>query len=74
MRVKVANGQYLKCRQVSRRFEWKMQDKKFAFDFGVLKVGGCAIVLGMDWVVNTVALIVFHTKPLGYILFTSRNW
>ncbi|XP_070002968.1 uncharacterized protein [Nicotiana sylvestris] len=33
-------------------------------DIGLLKVGGCDIVLGMDWVDN-VAPIVLHTKPLS---------
>ncbi|XP_019233481.1 PREDICTED: uncharacterized protein LOC109214057 [Nicotiana attenuata] len=64
MKVKVANGQYLKCKHVCRKFELKMQDKKFIFDIELLKVGGCDIVLGMDWV-DTVAPIVLHTKPLS---------
>ncbi|OIT27354.1 putative mitochondrial protein, partial [Nicotiana attenuata] len=37
---------------------------KFIFDIELLKVGGCDIVLGMDWV-DTVAPIVLHTKPLS---------
>lgn len=41
MMVKMANG-------VCRPFAWKMQNEEFEFDMGLLEVGGCDVILGMD--------------------------
>ena len=35
--------------QGCRKFEWKMQGTTFEFDIRLLKLGGCDMVLGVDW-------------------------
>lgn len=64
MRVKVANGQYVWCHEHSKQFKWKIHELEFTFDMKLVKVGGCDMVLGMDWI-DTMAPIVLHTKPLS---------
>lgn len=43
-------------------FGWKMQDEQFNFTFKLMKVGGCNMILGMDWI-DMVEPIVLHTRP-----------
>ncbi|XP_075091979.1 uncharacterized protein LOC142172105 [Nicotiana tabacum] len=62
LRVVVANGQVMRCDQESPLFNWKMQNELFAFKIRLLKVGGCDMVLGMDWI-DVVAPAVLHTRP-----------
>lgn len=62
LRVVVANGQVMRCDQESPLFNWKMQNELFAFKIRLLKVGGCDMILGMDWI-DAVAPVVLHTRP-----------
>nr|XP_009629427.1 uncharacterized protein LOC104119583 [Nicotiana tomentosiformis] len=73
MRVKVANGQYLLCKTKCHNLGWKMQDREFKFNFGILKVGGCDMVLGMDWV-DTVSPIILHTHSLSITFLHNKEW
>ncbi|KAL8171875.1 hypothetical protein V2J09_023679 [Rumex salicifolius] len=49
MAVAVANGNKMFSHQSCQQFEWIMQKHKFAFDMRILKLGGCDMVLGVDW-------------------------
>lgn len=48
-----------------------MGEEDFVFQVGLLKVGGCDTVLGMDWL-NTIAPVLLHTRPLS-ITFIKGN-
>lgn len=60
--VVVANGQTMFCDKMSPLFNWKMHDEQFIVKIRLLKVGGCDMVLGMDWI-NHVAPIILNTRP-----------
>ncbi|XP_019200240.1 PREDICTED: uncharacterized protein LOC109193863 [Ipomoea nil] len=62
--VTVANGEQLWCDAICRRLSWQMQGEMFMKDFRLLKLGGCNMVLGMDWI-DQYAPIQLHTRPLG---------
>ncbi|XP_060181956.1 uncharacterized protein LOC132611554 [Lycium barbarum] len=64
MKVVVANGQILTCDKICTGFNWKMQEEGFIFDIRVLKIGGCDMVLGMDWI-DMIAPIILNTRPLS---------
>ncbi|KAH0720050.1 hypothetical protein KY290_004964 [Solanum tuberosum] len=49
MRVTVADGNYLLCNSTCTSFSWKMEGKSFREDLRIIKLGGCDIVLGNDW-------------------------
>lgn len=64
LNVTVANGEQLQCDQICRNLQWEIQGEKFMKDCRVLKLGGCDIVLGMDWI-DLYAPIELHTRPLS---------
>ncbi|XP_019228862.1 PREDICTED: uncharacterized protein LOC109209954 [Nicotiana attenuata] len=49
MRVVVANGGYLMSYQSCPQFSWKTQGIEFEHKLRVLDIGGCDVVLGVDW-------------------------
>ncbi|XP_059292482.1 uncharacterized protein LOC132045931 [Lycium ferocissimum] len=64
MKIVVANGQILTCDKICTGFNWKMQEEGFIFDIRVLKIGGCDMVLGMDWI-DMIAPIILNTRPFS---------
>lgn len=72
MRVRVANGQLMSCQFESPSFGWKMQDEQFHFKFRLMKIGGCDMILGMDWI-DMVAPVILHTRPLGRVLWLTTK-
>ncbi|XP_019170443.1 PREDICTED: uncharacterized protein LOC109166012 [Ipomoea nil] len=64
LKVTVANGESMGCDSVCKGLEWQVQKEQFKKDLRVLKLGGCDIVLGMDWI-DTYAPIQLHTRPPG---------
>ncbi|XP_075077224.1 uncharacterized protein LOC142163967 [Nicotiana tabacum] len=62
MKVVVANGQVMYSDTICLNFQWTMQGELFSFHMRLLKVGGCDLVLGMDWI-DQVAKILINTKP-----------
>lgn len=50
-----------------------MQEEEFVFDFGLVKIGGCDIVLGTD-LINIVAPIVLSARPLGISFIKEGQW
>ncbi|XP_019177711.1 PREDICTED: uncharacterized protein LOC109172915 [Ipomoea nil] len=64
LKVTVANGETMMCDSVCKGLEWQVQKEQFKKDLRVLKLGGCDIVLGMDWI-DTYAPIQLHTRPPG---------
>nr|XP_016438947.1 PREDICTED: uncharacterized protein LOC107764880 [Nicotiana tabacum] len=50
MKVTVADGNYVMCHTICIAFSWKMQGKPFKEDLIIIKLGGCDIVLGNDWI------------------------
>lgn len=49
MTVKVADGGKLKCTQMVRGFEWKIKGVTFITDVYRMPLGGCDLVLGVQW-------------------------
>ncbi|XP_027086384.1 uncharacterized protein [Coffea arabica] len=47
--VRVANGERLESRQLSRPLNWKIQGHEFQHHFNTLQLGSCDMVLGVDW-------------------------
>ena len=47
--VKVANGEKIQSRGLVKPVVWKMQGYEFQHQFNTLKLGGCDMVLGVDW-------------------------
>ena len=47
--VKVANGERLEFRQLSKPLEWKVHGYEFQHNLNTLKLGSCDMVLGVDW-------------------------
>ncbi|XP_019179173.1 PREDICTED: uncharacterized protein LOC109174389 [Ipomoea nil] len=62
--VTVANGEKMVCDTVCNNLEWQIQNEQFRKDFRLLRLGGCDMVLGMDWV-DIFAPIQLHTRPAG---------
>lgn len=62
--VTVANGYKLMCDSMCCGFKWKVHNEIFEKDFRLLRLGGCDMVLGMDWVHNF-SPIQLHTRPPG---------
>jgi len=49
IRVTVADGNYVYCNSRCPQFTWKMGSKTFVEDLRILKLGGCDVILGNDW-------------------------
>lgn len=47
--ISVANGERLVCREFVRNFLWGMHDYEFKADVYLLRLGGCDMVLGVEW-------------------------
>ncbi|XP_019191750.1 PREDICTED: uncharacterized protein LOC109186281 [Ipomoea nil] len=62
--VTVANWNTMVCDLKCDGLKWQVQNVVFERDFRVLKLGGCDMVLGMDWIDNF-APIPLHTRPPG---------
>ena len=56
--VIVANGNKVMSRSACAGFCWEMQGEEFEADLRLLKLGGCDVVLGVDWMKH-VSLICF---------------
>ncbi|XP_019166953.1 PREDICTED: uncharacterized protein LOC109162723 [Ipomoea nil] len=64
LNVTVANGEQMRCDTICKKLRWQIQKEDFEKDFRLLKLGGCDMVLGMDWI-DQFAPIQLHTRPLG---------
>ncbi|XP_031110384.1 uncharacterized protein LOC116014814 [Ipomoea triloba] len=62
--VTIANGERLLCDEMSGHIEWIMQGESFRKSFRVMKLGGCDMLLGMDWI-DLFAPTELHTRPLS---------
>ncbi|KAG8388303.1 hypothetical protein BUALT_Bualt02G0111500 [Buddleja alternifolia] len=49
MMVSVANGSKLISRTYSPEFTWSIQGQSFTYPVRIIKLGGCDLVLGGDW-------------------------
>lgn len=47
--VTIADGNQLHCKAVCRDFSWRLQEDVFKSDVWVLPLGGCDMVLGIQW-------------------------
>lgn len=60
--VRVADGSRVNCNSKSLNFQWKMGAHHFIFDMRILKLGGCDVVLGVDFM-----------RRFGPLLFDYSN-
>ncbi|XP_019150587.1 PREDICTED: uncharacterized protein LOC109147385 [Ipomoea nil] len=63
-RVTVANGDQITSDSMCSELQWHIQQESFVKGFRLLRLGGCDMVLGMDWV-DQFAPIQLHTRPPG---------
>ena len=61
--VIVANGSKVISKSSCIGFQWEMHGERFATDLRLLKLGGCDIVFGVDWM-KTVSPISFDFYKL----------
>ena len=47
--ISVANGQEIWCHYICKQFTWEVQGQYFIADFLVMPLGGCEMVLGIQW-------------------------
>lgn len=52
MQVRVADGSKIINNLFCTEFTWKIQDQEFSYPVRVVKLGGCNMVLGGDWLWN----------------------
>lgn len=70
----VADGEKLVCREVCRNFTWRMQGHEFNADVFLLRLGGCDMVLGMEWLA-TLGDIVWNFQELSMkFLYKDRAY
>lgn len=60
--VTVADGAQVQCNSKCTQFQWEMGNNHFLFDMRILKLGGCELVLGVDFL-----------KKFGLVLFDYKN-
>ncbi|KAL8159085.1 hypothetical protein V2J09_000622 [Rumex salicifolius] len=63
MEVAVANGECMYNNQICKGFSWEMQGNHFSYSPRMLKLGGCDLVLGGDWL-SIYSPILFDFKLL----------
>ncbi|KAI4370498.1 hypothetical protein MLD38_018848 [Melastoma candidum] len=64
----VADGRSVLCNRMIPQFTWAIQGMEFQVDFYVLALGGCEIILGVDWL-SQLGDITWNFK-----LSTMRFW
>ncbi|VFQ78491.1 unnamed protein product [Cuscuta campestris] len=64
LNVIVANGTELSCKFACPKFKWTVEGEPFEMDMRLLRMGGCDMVLGMDWVAKF-APVELTTRPLS---------
>ncbi|XP_026396304.1 uncharacterized protein LOC113290936 [Papaver somniferum] len=74
MLVTVANGDTIIGEGVCSAFKWSMQDHQFSGDLRVLPLGGCDMVLGVDWLKQLGQQITLHgSTSTPYCSMISGN-
>lgn len=67
MTVTVADGNKLYSDAICPKLKWTMQGITFESDFRVLSIGGCDMVLGIDWIIQfSPILFDFHQLRLTF--------
>lgn len=67
--VAVANGEKVISKFAFVNFHWDMQKEQFVTDLRLLKLRGCDVVLGVDWM-KTISPISFDFNKLE-VTFTK---
>ena len=70
--ITIANGQEVWCTQVCKRFTWEVQSYQFTADFLVMPLGGCEMVLGIQWLA-TLGDIVWNFNSLRMSFTTDAG-
>ena len=63
LEAKMADGSIVKTLGVCHRVTLFIQGNKFVLDLNVLHLGGCAVVLGTQWI-STLGAIIWNFKLL----------
>ena len=61
--VIIVDGQEVRCAYMCQQFAWEMQGQGFVSDFLVMPLGGCEMVLGIQWL-STLGDILWNFKQL----------
>ncbi|KAL5723121.1 hypothetical protein ACHQM5_006555 [Ranunculus cassubicifolius] len=70
--VLVAGGNHLICDKVCRNFSWEINGVKFSSDVRLLSLGGCDLVLGVQWL-KTIGPITMDFSRLELSFKYDRN-
>ncbi|CAH9090618.1 unnamed protein product [Cuscuta epithymum] len=62
LQVTVANGNELSCDLVCPNFKWTVQGETFVKEMRLVRMGGCDMVLGMDWI-DEFTPVQLNTRP-----------
>ena len=68
VRVKIANGTELQCKEEVVACPWQCQGNKFSTTFKILPLGGFDIILGMDWLEKHNPVIDWVSKQMKLML------
>lgn len=47
--VTVADGGKMRCNSRCSNFQWTMHDKSYTADVRIISLGGCDMIVGVDW-------------------------
>ena len=61
--VTVADGNHIPCTQVCKSFQWNMSGQKFVTEAMLIPLGGCDMVLGVQWL-STLGPVKWDFKKL----------
>lgn len=70
--VGVADGNHLQCQHVCKCFQWSMQGQHFEADVLLISLGGCDMVLGVQWL-TTLGPICWDFKALMMEFMLNGN-
>ncbi|GJX00586.1 reverse transcriptase [Tanacetum coccineum] len=72
LQVAVANGQVMSSVYMCKNFKWNLQGHEFVTDVMILPLGGCGMVLGIQWLA-TLGTIQCDFKKLGRQIGSSLS-
>ncbi|XP_071933266.1 uncharacterized protein [Coffea arabica] len=70
--VNVANGERVESKGLDKSMQWEMQGHQFQYAFNTLRLGGCDIILRVDWLAKH-SPIEFNFKELSMMIHKGEQ-
>nr|XP_027118736.1 uncharacterized protein LOC113735978 [Coffea arabica] len=70
--VNVANGEKVNSKGLDKPLQWEMQGHQFQHAFNTLRLGGCDMILGVDWLAKH-SPIEFNFRKLSMKIHQGRQ-